>query len=120
MGDICGMDQEECIVCGSTDSICHCKYCNRPLCGLHRVGTGSLRDGYSCEPSAFGNNCSRRTIPPPPMPSTPIQVAKESVKGAVRSFFEMDRTLVVFLIVSISITLVALILYHLKNSTPVQ
>jgi hypothetical protein len=40
-----------CSVCGSPEGIESCNYCRKPLCGLHRIGTGELAQGYTCKGS---------------------------------------------------------------------
>jgi len=44
-----------CSVCGSIEEVIQCKYCKKPLCPSHRVGTGDLSQGYTCQ--GFWVNC---------------------------------------------------------------
>lgn len=37
-----------CQACGKAGADALCKHCGLPFCGQHRVGSGSLDDGYEC------------------------------------------------------------------------
>lgn len=45
--------KHKCKRCDTTEGLAQCPYCGEWVCGSHRVGTGSLSDGYSCEDDAF-------------------------------------------------------------------
>jgi hypothetical protein len=53
-----------CAECGSPDAL-PCAVCKKPVCGNHRMGSGSVSDGYECSMA-----CSvERSFPrPPPLP----------------------------------------------------
>ena len=43
---------DACVVCLSTKDLSACRGCGRIVCPRHRIGGGSLADGYSCENGA--------------------------------------------------------------------
>jgi hypothetical protein len=45
--------KHKCKSCDTTEGLAQCPYCGEWVCGKHRVGTGSLSDGYACNDDAF-------------------------------------------------------------------
>jgi hypothetical protein len=45
----------KCAACESPHALAACRVCGKLVCPKHRVGTGSLSDGYNC--SGTGSSC---------------------------------------------------------------
>lgn len=37
-----------CFQCGSANDLCRCRVCQKLVCSDHRLGTGSVSEGYTC------------------------------------------------------------------------
>jgi len=72
--------KHKCKECDTTEGLAQCPYCGQWVCGNHRVGTGSLSDGYTCSDDAFAAELGQpkfNTIIPPK--SNPPRFKKSTV-----------------------------------------
>lgn len=45
----------KCKECDATEELAQCPYCGQWVCGRHRISTGELSDGYTCNDDVFAS-----------------------------------------------------------------